>query len=60
MPWRCYIGRRLGGAILMKSVAMSMAAHKSNRNRGNLPKTFITTILLALAIPSKLPLPHLL
>tara|TARA_B110000263_G_scaffold110246_1_gene96360 strand:- start:196 stop:474 length:279 start_codon:yes stop_codon:yes gene_type:complete len=48
------------GAILVESVATSMAAHKANRKRGNLPKTFITTILLALAIPSKLPLPHLL
>ena len=38
MPWRCYIGRRLGGAILVKSGAMSMAAHKANRNRGQFTK----------------------
>ena len=42
------------GAILVESVAMSMAAHKANRKRGNLPKTFITTILLTLPIPFRL------
>ena len=39
---------------------MSMAAHKANRKQGNLPKTFITTILLALPIPFTLLLPRLL
>ncbi len=48
------------GVILVESVAMSMAAHKANRKRGNLPKTFITTILLALPIPFTLLLPRLL
>ena len=48
------------GAILVESVATSMAAHKANRKRGNLPKTFITTILLALPIPFTLLLPRLL
>ena len=45
------------GAILVESVAMSMAAHKANRKRGNLSKTFITTISLVLPIPFTLLLP---
>ena len=36
---------------------MSMAAHKANRKRGNLSKTFITTISLVLPIPFTLLLP---
>ena len=45
---------------MVEWVAMSMAAYKANRKQGNLPKTFITTILLALPIPFTLLLPRLL
>ena len=44
----------------MESVAISMAAHKAHRKQGNLPKTFITIILLVLPIPFTLLLPRLL
>ena len=44
----------------MESVAISMAAHKAYRKQGNLPKTFITIILLVLPIPFTLLLPRLL
>ena len=48
------------GEIMVEWVAMSMAAYKANRKQGNLPKTFIATILLVLPIPFTLLLPRLL
>ena len=39
------------GAIVVESCAMALAAHKANRSRGNLPLTFLLTLLLAVPIP---------
>ncbi len=39
------------GAIIVESVGMSLAVHKANQNRGNLPLTFLPTMLLAVPIP---------
>ena len=39
------------GAILVESCAMALAAHLANQNQGNLPLTFLPTILLAVPIP---------
>ncbi len=39
------------GAIVVESCAMSLAAHTANRRRGNLPLTFLATLVLAVPIP---------
>ncbi|MCI0864606.1 MAG: hypothetical protein J4N69_10245 [Chloroflexi bacterium] len=39
------------GAILVESCAMALAAHLANQRQGNLPLTFLPTILLAVPIP---------
>ena len=39
------------GAIVLESSAMALAAHKANHSRGNLPLTFLPTLLLAVPIP---------
>ena len=33
------------GAIVVESSAMALAAHKANHSRGNLPLTFLATLL---------------
>ena len=44
------------GAIFMESAAMSWAVHKANRRHGNLPRTFVATLVLAIPIPFALVL----
>tara|TARA_B100000809_G_scaffold40083_1_gene35052 strand:- start:3174 stop:3536 length:363 start_codon:yes stop_codon:yes gene_type:complete len=39
------------GAIVAESIAMPLAAHLVNHRRGNLPLTFLPTLLLAVPIP---------
>ncbi len=39
------------GAIVVESCAMALAAHKANHSRGNLPLTFLATLVLAVPIP---------
>ena len=39
------------GAIVAQSIAMALAAHLVNHRRGNLPLTFLPTLLLAVPIP---------
>lgn len=39
------------GAIVAKSIALALAAHLVNHRQGNLPPTFLPTLLLAVPIP---------
>ena len=39
------------GAVMVESCAIALAVHKANRSRGNLPLTFLATLLLAVPIP---------
>ena len=39
------------GAIVAESIAMALAAHLVNHRQGNLPPTFLPTLLLAVPIP---------
>ena len=45
-----FLGVELGG-IVAKSIAMASAAHLVNPRRGNLPPTFLPTLLPAVPVP---------
>ena len=50
MPVTAFLGVELGG-IVAKSIAMALAARLVNLCRGNLPPTFLPTLLPAVPIP---------
>ena len=50
MPVAAFLGVELGG-IVAKSIAMALAAHLVNLRRGNLPPTFLPTLLPAVPVP---------
>ena len=49
-----FLGVELGG-VVAKSIAVALAARLVNLRRGNLPPTFLPTLLPAVPVPFALP-----